>query len=275
MYTSRRPVAPLDAFIETVWTSERTDGLSHAREWNLPTGCADLVVPLTQDHLHRYNGLADATGQHHAGGLLQGPQQQATLRDTAGALAVVGAHFRPGGLAAFFEAPADAFTDRRIALDDIWPGFGPGLREQLHGARGLAAPAQRLAALEAALCRRLRPRPMTALTDPMVQWALLRLAGGQVAVGQVQRDSGCSPAHFIARYRAACGLTPKRHAALMRFNGVLQRRPQASGWAVAAADAGYADQAHLVREFRRFAGFTPGHYLRHATAFPQHVAASR
>lgn len=267
-YLSRRPAAPLGWFVDTLWTSERSAALPHGREWNLPTGCADLIIPLTQPTLRRFDGMDDAPGRLLAGGVLQGSQQAATLRDTSTPLAVVGAHFRPGGLTGFFTAPADEFTDQSLALDDLWPGFAERLQEALHSPQGLAAPAQRLLALEAALYQQLR---LQAPADAMVQWALGRLAGGQVPIQAVQRESECSPSHFIARYRAVCGLAPKRHAALMRFNVLLAQTPQLRGWAVAAADAGYADQAHLVREFRRFAGFTPGQYLRNATPFPSHV----
>lgn len=267
-FLSHRPGPPLGWFVDTLWTSERSVALPHAREWNLPTGSADLIVPLNQDALRRFDGVADAGGRWLAGGLLQGTQQGPTLRDTSTPLAVVGAHFRPGGLAGFFRAPADEFTDGCLPLDGLWPGFADRLRERLAGAGGLAAPARRLQLLEVALCARLqRYTP----ADTMVQWALGQLASGQVPIGAVQRASECSPALFIARYRAVCGLAPKRHAALMRFNALLGQAPRRHGWAEAAADAGYADQAHLVREFRRFAGITPGQYLRDATPFASHV----
>jgi AraC-like DNA-binding protein len=133
---------------------------------------------------------------------------------------------------------------------------------------------QRLDLLEASLRRLLRP---AAAPDPWVGWAVRQLAGAPNRVGEVQRASGCSPARFIARYRAACGLAPKRHAALMRFNALLQAAGgavpgAAPAWAEAASDAGYADQAHMTREFHRFAGLAPGDYRRAATPFPNHVA---
>lgn len=274
-HASRRPAAPLDAFIERVWTSERTAPAVHPREWNLPTGCADLIVPLTQAALHRFAGRDDGIGHWHAGGVLQGAQHRPTLRDTATPLAVVGAHFRPGGLRAFIAAPAHELSDEACALDDLWPGFAARLQDRLLAGGHLAPAPIRLHALERALRRLLRP---AAAPDPWIGWAVAQLAAAPNRVGEVQRASGCSPTRFIERYRAACGLAPKRHAALMRFNALLRTAggTAADGagpaWARAACDAGYADQAHMNREFRRFAGLTPGDYRRAATAYPHHVA---
>jgi len=281
-HASRRPAPPLDAFIETVWTSERAAPAAHPREWNLPTGCADLIVPLTQGALHRFAGRDDIAGCWHAGGVLQGAHDRPTLRDTATPLAVVGAHFRPGGLGGFVAAPAHELSDEAWALDSLWPGFSAQLQDRL-AAGGRLAPARlRLDLLEQGLCRLLRP---AAAPDPWVGWAVAQLAAMPNHVGRVQRASGCSPTRFIERYRAACGLAPKRHAALMRFNALVQAAggvralalPGAEaadglGWAQAASDAGYADQPHMNREFRRFAGLTPGDYRRSATAYPSHVA---
>jgi AraC-like DNA-binding protein len=38
------------------------------------------------------------------------------------------------------------------------------------------------------------------------------------------------------------------------------RGEHAPDWAQIGADCGYYDQAHLIREFKQFAGMTPGQY---------------
>lgn len=53
-------------------------------------------------------------------------------------------------------------------------------------------------------------------------------------------------------------MTPKTLARMVRFNRALELSRQGDdNWAGIAADCGYADQAHLAREFRDFAGTTP------------------
>jgi AraC-like DNA-binding protein len=58
------------------------------------------------------------------------------------------------------------------------------------------------------------------------------------------------------------GIAPKRYARLARFGRVLRRleRQPDTAWAALALDAGYADQAHFNRDFRAFAGISPGRY---------------
>jgi hypothetical protein len=55
------------------------------------------------------------------------------------------------------------------------------------------------------------------------------------------------------------GCTPKTLARIARFQRVLglrEGRPE-WGWARVAVEAGYYDQAHLIGDYRRFAGLTP------------------
>src|SRR6478736_6445922 len=67
---------------------------------------------------------------------------------------------------------------------------------------------------------------------------------------------------LMDQFRRQAGLPPKTAARLIRFDRVWrhvdQRRPL--DWGQVAADTGYADQAHLIRDFRQFTGVTPTGY---------------
>lgn len=270
MFFSRRPVAPLAAFVDTLWASERA-ALPHARERNLPTGCVDIVIPLLDgQRITRFTGIDDLAGDSFGGGVVQGAQDRSHQRETHGASAVVGVHFKPGGAAVFFGGALPELRNRTVPLDALW---GPGaryLREELQTTIGLQARLQRL---ESYLMARLQ---QAAPADAMAS-AALHVLGQQPAaalIEPVQRASGCSPTQFIARFEQTVGLTPKRYARVLRFHALIQRvalrRPD--DWAQAAVEAGYADQSHLIHEFKRLAGITPSGYLPIAPDHPTHVA---
>jgi AraC-like DNA-binding protein len=101
------------------------------------------------------------------------------------------------------------------------------------------------------------PRPA-----PEVAWAWRRLvaSGGGIPIGRLAAEVGWSHKHLITQFRQQVGLRPKTAARLVRFHRVWRRLDQSGGrpvWAELAQEAGYADQAHLIREFRRFTGMTP------------------
>jgi transcriptional regulator GlxA family with amidase domain len=88
------------------------------------------------------------------------------------------------------------------------------------------------------------------------------------------RASQYSHRAFIALFRQATGLSPKRYARLMRFQQLLEalRRAPAASLSELALAGGYSDQAHMQREFREFAGVTPLQYRALAPDAAHHVA---
>ncbi len=272
MLLSRRPIAPLSPYVDTLWASER-GAMPHAREFNLPTGRADIVVPLL-DHqaITRYTSAQDLQGDHFRGGVAQGAQDRAFQRDTQGASAVVGVHFKPGGAAVFFGGALPELYNRTVLLDALWGPSARLLREELQEAQGLHA---RLLRLEAYLLARLQcAKP----PDAMAMSALHTLAQQPAAglIEPLQRASGCGPTQFIARFEQAVGLTPKRYARVLRFHTLIKglARQPPGDWAQTAAEAGYADQSHLIREFKRLAGITPTAYQPIAPDQPTHMAVA-
>jgi methylphosphotriester-DNA--protein-cysteine methyltransferase len=62
-------------------------------------------------------------------------------------------------------------------------------------------------------------------------------------------------------------MSPKAYARLQRFVWTLARLRESTSveWPRLAAAAGYSDQSHLVRDFRRFASASPTEFLRTRT----------
>jgi AraC-like DNA-binding protein len=101
--------------------------------------------------------------------------------------------------------------------------------------------------------------------SPGVAWAWQRLRAthGRAGVRALADELGWSHRRLIARFREQVGMPPKTVGRLLRFDRVAQllRHVEAPRLAEVAYECGYYDQSHLNRDFRDFAGTTPGEYL--------------
>ena len=161
----------------------------------------------------------------------------------------------PLGAYTLLGLPINQLNGQIVDLVDVLGPAGRRLAEQL---RETPSWRRRFALLDEFLLGRLERGPRPA---PEVGWAWERLmaTGGAVPIGRIAAEVGWSHKHLIARFSQQVGLRPKTAARLVRLSRVWrrldERRPL--DWGQVAADTGYADQAHLIRDFHQFTGTTP------------------
>ena len=83
-----------------------------------------------------------------------------------------------------------------------------------------------------------------------------------LSIEKVAAAAGLSPYYFIRVFGRAAGLPP--HAYLTQIRICRARAMLINGMTVAeaACAAGFVDQSHLTRHFKRLTGITPGKYRR-------------
>ena len=165
------------------------------------------------------------------------------------------------GARALFGVPAAVLAGELLELTDVAPSLG-GLPEQLHETPPEQWTALVSRALVAELARRDAPGPRAE-----VGRALAGLTRG-ASVQAVADEVGYSRRRLGDLVRAECGLAPKELQRLGRFEAsraLVGRVPLAE----AAHRCGYADQAHLSREWSALAGCPPTTWLREEFPFLQ------
>lgn len=179
----------------------------------------------------------------------------------------VGVELRPQGLRAVSGVPADSVTGRVVDAESVLPGFG----EVVTGLP--ATPEAALDAVAAYLAANHRPDA----ADPLVERVLAEIhADPQARIGAVARSCGVTHKTLIARFAAACGITPKAYAEVWRFHrfvSELRIGEPLPSWAELAAASPYYDQPQVIRTFRRFSGYTPAEYLRRVSEFGPDAAS--
>lgn len=237
----------------------------------LPSTALTLVLPLHEPLDVSWSEPSLSPGQQVslASGLHTRPAQiRHTGRQTGVQLAISTA-----GASALLGVPAAALAGELVQLTEF--DHSPGLHDLRHLPERLhETPDQhaQLALVERALISALA-RNGAAGPRAEVGHALASLTRG-TAVSAVAEDVGWSRRHLSTQVRAACGLTPKEFQLVARFersHRMLQHAARTGAVRLAdlAADAGYADQAHLTREWVRLAGSTPGRWLQAEFPFLQ------
>lgn len=171
---------------------------------------------------------------------------------------VFGVKFRPGGFAPFWLGEVVELTDRVVPLSDA-----SRLKDDLGTATTVAEMA------EAAERHLLRHWPAP---DPAVE-LVGRIAGALLSdrevrrVDDVTRRFGLSARSLQRLFRAYVGVTPKWVLSRYRLHEAAERLadPSSGGLSQVAADLGYFDQSHFIRDFVRVVGETPGNFeYRHS-----------
>ncbi len=86
-----------------------------------------------------------------------------------------------------------------------------------------------------------------------------------VTLEALARFAGLSAFHLCRVFRKAVGMTPHAYQTQVRVRRAKSLLMAGLPITLAAAQAGFYDQAHLTRHFKRIVGLTPGRYLKDAT----------
>ena len=205
----------------------------------VPDGRPELILNLR----HPFEMLRDGVWQAQPRCFLAGQITGPLLLRATGASHIMGVRLRPAGASQVLGMPAQELTGRCIALEDL-------------GLKTLADQSD-LGGIEQALLARWPGQP-----DWLVDEAL-RLLAGSTDVAAVASRLGVSSRHLERRFKERVGIPPKLFARIRRFQRVFPAIENLdAGWVDAAAACGYYDQAHLIRDFRDFAGEPPAALLR-------------
>ncbi|HEX6673503.1 MAG TPA: AraC family transcriptional regulator [Actinomycetes bacterium] len=90
-------------------------------------------------------------------------------------------------------------------------------------------------------------------------------AAENVTLDALARHAGLSAFHLCRVFHAAVGMAPHAYQTHVRVRRAKSLLRAGLPVAIAGAEAGFYDQAHLTRQFKQIVGLTPGRYVRDAT----------
>jgi AraC-like DNA-binding protein len=258
-FVARRPSGPLEPWVEQVWSARGTIG--YRRELIAPTGsCVAVVVlgpPIVETPLAGRGVPVVA-----ADGFLIGPHDGPVVNQPTAETFALGVVTTPLGCGPVLGQDAARLRGAVVDLAVAWPDLADLRARLLVATRAGADPDALLDLLVAHLEHRLAG-PAPGLDRCAAAVALLDADPGR-EIADVARRLGISHGHLDRVFLRHVGLTPRAYARIARLRAVLAGVDVFGSvtWADVAADAGWFDQSHFIRDFKRHTGVTPSAYLR-------------
>ncbi|MEU0058724.1 helix-turn-helix domain-containing protein [Streptomyces sp. NPDC006334] len=236
-FRRREPAPPLRPYLEHYWLID----------WDLDQPYASHVVPHPS-----VNIVFQRHGDQAPFAEIAGVGLGLFTQKLEGAGRVCGVQFRPGGFRPFApDRPVGDWTGRRVRLTGVDPAdvLGPDDEDA------------RVAALDACLLA-LGPRPDPDADRAMALADRIRADRTIRRVADLASAEGVSVRGLQRLFAAHVGVGPKWVILRYRIHEALERAETSTNvdWAALAADLGYADQAHLVRDFKATVGVPPTAY---------------
>ncbi len=256
------------------------------RERHVPSAEVGLLINFGS--AHRRLDPGDSTWMRHDDAWVIGLHSNYHLTEAVGEREFIAVRFTPMGAHLFFRVPMDLIANRVIELKHLNRELALRLWSRLARAVNWES---RFAVIESLIAERLMSEASRAGVA-LAAWNRLEGNGGQVRLGSLAPELECSQRHLIAQFRQNIGLPPKLVARVLRFGRAVRvinrlgrnlvgepsgkpyiegRETEVAhnariGWADVAAECGYFDQSHFIKEFHAFAGLTPVEFLYHLDA---------
>ncbi|MFE6759602.1 DUF6597 domain-containing transcriptional factor [Streptomyces sp. NPDC057684] len=251
-FRRHEPAEPLRHHVENYWFID----------WDLSEPYASHIVPHPSVNLtfERYDDEGGAEGPGGPPvGVVTGVALGLFTKKLTGRGRVCGVKFRSGGFRPYApDVPVSHWTGQELPIGDVFTGAPPGIARAVTGPDDEHA---RVAALDAFLLAR------AAADDPQADLAMdlvdrIRTDATVHRVGEFAAAQGLSVRALQRLFSAYVGVGPKWIILRHRIHQALDRADSdgAVDWSALAADLGYADQAHLVRDFTSTVGVPPTAY---------------
>jgi AraC-like DNA-binding protein len=251
-FLERPPRGRLRGVVERLWLVDDPAPSADA-EPICPDGTTEIVLHVAEPMRERRSGVERLQPRV----LLVGQMQAPIVIAPSGRVSMVGARFAAGAFRRVVRLRQDRLAG---AIHDLEPLLPIWTRETVDRVAATTEIGARLDVFEAAL-ERIVPDTIDPASRAMQRVvARMRFHGGHAAIDGLAREAGVSRRQFERRFREQVGLSPQVFARILKFQqafAALTAPVVTETGADIAARCGYADQAHMVREIRRFAGQTP------------------
>ncbi len=228
--------------------------LSPFREALLPNGFTEIMFNLGPPH-RVFEGASAGVWERS---WFSGLQERSIFIESLEGTHLVSIRLHPLGATQLLGDDAPRAANSIVDLETLIGADARELRDRLLAAD---SPSARFSMLEDFVGTRSLTEIPRFVRDAV---ARIEASHGSLRVADLHRELDVSRKHLAVSFTRYIGISAKAYAQIQRFLWTLEQLRNSTDveWSRLAAEAGYSDQSHLVRDFRRVGAASPTEYLK-------------
>lgn len=247
---------PLTEYIQSIWAMEsENDEDIYPRSLIMPDGIVEIIFHYETPFYTWQNNNKFLQPKNFAVSMMKQYIEIASLGKTG----FISVRFFPWGAYHFFDLPIQNFLDQTIDATTLWENDSKKIITEL---KTLSSLEERFKSVERFLLEKLKQHKKEE-TEADNAIKLIRKTKGSLTIEEVCAETGLSKKQLERKFLATAGIMPKAFSRITRFINICQNLDEQKDKTLTQLtyECGFYDQAHFIKEFKEFSGFTPKEFF--------------
>jgi AraC-like DNA-binding protein len=248
----------LKGHIEKLWVFE-SNGRMPPSDLRVivPNGLLKIVIPIKNGLKATLNGedRVSKTNVITLIGISDIPSVVVDVEDSASA--TIGIEFSPLGAYRFFNLTLEEIKNSVLPLSDLMGKVGRDLQERIANENSVN---EKVSIVQRFLLQQFQSKS----GDEIFEYCVRKIleTHGQIQVSQLEKLTGYSSRWLNMKFYSRLGISPKNLCSLIRFQHIYHNWARNNFKSFDKIDvySFYHDQAHFIKDFKRFTGYSPNKY---------------
>lgn len=251
----------LRPYISKLWALESKYGIPQ-QDLKLiaPNGEMKLVIPY-QNNMR--STIDNNISEHRESSIIViGQMTTAAIIESEMDFGSIGVDFKPRGAYRFFAFPLNEIQNHVYHAPDIFGSLGNELQAKISDAQDVR---EKIRLVEKFLYQQFIS---LGRFDPVLEYAIAKIEtqSGLLSIEDLSKDVGYSRRQLTRKFTEQVGLSPKEFACIVRFHTAYRQLMQNTFTGKSLYNL-YYDQAHYIKEFKRYTGLAPGDFISQSNQF--------
>lgn len=267
-YQEFNPSAPLLPYVDGYWLMHFDgEGKSETPTQRcLPLGMLELIFHLGDEV---YEATIDGEKHKLPPCFVAGMYEKPVSWKTFFGAKLFGIRIKPECMMELFKVPVSVLFNEFADMESFFGKDINAFAERIQEAQDIGS---RIQLAEQFLLKRLCNR-QSERNYVIEATRLIRHAKGNISIDELSNRIYISTRQLQRGFKDNMGASPKTYMRIIRFRNAYRQvqhlRKDIKNWASLSYDFGYADQAHLIRDFRQFTGKAPSAVVNDESSFYQ------